>query len=141
MTLSPERLHRMDPSRTRRTRFECADPILHVADMARSVRYYVEVLGFTNAEWGNEDFTCVSRDQASIYLSRGDQGLPGTWLWVGVADVETLYQEYLASGATIRRPPENYPWAYEMKVTDPDGHVLRLGSDPRPDQPFAAWSG
>ena len=27
--------------------------------------------------------------------------------------------------------PEHYPWAYEMKVTDPDGHVLRFGSEPK----------
>jgi len=31
----------------KRTYFECVNPILHVADMARSVRYYTEVLGFT----------------------------------------------------------------------------------------------
>jgi catechol 2,3-dioxygenase-like lactoylglutathione lyase family enzyme len=57
-----------------RTRFECANPILSVADMARSLRYYVEVLGFSNAEWGSDDFTCVTRDGAGIYLSAGDQG-------------------------------------------------------------------
>lgn len=28
-----------------RTRFECANPILRVADMAQSVRYSVDVLG------------------------------------------------------------------------------------------------
>ena len=54
-----------------RTRFECANPILSVADMARSLRYYLDVLGFANAAWGGDDFTCVSRDEASIYLSRG----------------------------------------------------------------------
>jgi hypothetical protein len=24
----------------------------------------------------------------------------------------------------------NRPWAYEMQVEDPDGHVLRFGSEP-----------
>jgi hypothetical protein len=33
-----------------RTRSEHANPILAVANLARSVRYYVDVLGFTNAE-------------------------------------------------------------------------------------------
>ena len=114
-----------------RTKFECANPILSVAEMARSVRYYVDVLGFTNAEWGSDDFTCVARDNAEIYLSEGDQGQPGTWAWIGVGDVEALYEEYKAKGATILHPPENYPWACEMKVADPDGHVLRFGSDSR----------
>ena len=114
-----------------RTIFECANPILSVEDLGRSVRYYVEVLGFTNAEWGGDDFTCVSRDNPSIYLSQGDQGQPGTWLWIGVDDVAALHEEYKSRGATILDPPQNFPWAYEMRVGDPDGHVLRFGSEPK----------
>jgi predicted enzyme related to lactoylglutathione lyase len=111
--------------------FERANPILRVADLRRSLRYYVEVLGFANAEWGGDEFTCVSRDGADIYLSVGDQGQPGTWVWIGVSDTEVLHEEYKAKGAVILHPPENFPWACEMKVRDPDGHVLRLGSDPK----------
>ena len=114
-----------------RTRFEHADPILNVANLASSVRYYVEVLGFKNADWGSDDFTCVSRDGASIYLAEGGQGHAGTWVWIGVEDVEALFQEYGESGATILHPPENFAWACEMKVGDPDGHVLRFGSEPK----------
>jgi catechol 2,3-dioxygenase-like lactoylglutathione lyase family enzyme len=113
-----------------RTTFECANPILNVKSMAESLRYYVDVLGFTSEEWSGDDFACVTRDGASIYLSEGDQGQPGTWIWVGVGDVALLYEEYQVSGATIRQPPQNFPWAVEMKVEDPDGHVLRFGSDP-----------
>ena len=25
----------------------------------------------------------------------------------------------------------NYSWAYEMRIEDPDGHVLRFGSEPK----------
>ena len=114
-----------------RTRFEHADPILRVADLGRSVRYYVDVLGFANAEWGGDDVACVTRDGASIYLSQGDQGQPGTWVWVGVEDVEALHDEYRRTQAMILAPPQSFPWAYEMRVGDPDGHVLRIGSDPK----------
>lgn len=113
-----------------RTRFEHAEPILRVEDMTRSLRYYVDVLGFTNAEWGGDDFTLVSRDGAGIYLCQGEQGHPGTWAWIGVEDVAALHAEYVTSGAVIVEGPVNYPWAYEMKVQDPDGHVLRFGSEP-----------
>jgi predicted enzyme related to lactoylglutathione lyase len=124
-----------------RTRFECSAPILKITDMSVSLRYYVDVLGFKNADWGTDDFTSVNRDRAGIYLCRGGQGHVGTWVWIGVEDVEVLHEEYKASGATIRHPPQNYPWAYEMKVDNPDGHVLRFGSEPRQDLPFVAFTG
>jgi predicted enzyme related to lactoylglutathione lyase len=114
-----------------RTRFEHASPILRVDDLARSIRYYEDVLGFTNEAWSGEEFGCVTRDGASIYLSLGDQGNRGTWVWIGVEDVETLYREYQSKGASIVQPPETFPWAVEMRETDPDGHVLRFGSDPK----------
>ena len=131
----------MQPVPQARTRFENSAPILKVAAIAASLRYYVEVLGFRNAPWGTVDFTCVNRDAAAIYLCRGGQGQAGTWVWIGVEDVEALYAEYRASGARIRHPPQNYPWACEMKVEDPDGHVLRFGSEPRGDKPFDSWTG
>ena len=55
------------------TRFENSAPILRVADMAASVRYDVDVLGFRNADWGDNDFTSLNRDRAGIYLCRGAQ--------------------------------------------------------------------
>jgi len=64
----------MPETKAGRTRFEHANPILNVANLARTLRYYVDVLDFTNAQWGGHDFTCVTRDGASIYLPEGDQG-------------------------------------------------------------------
>jgi predicted enzyme related to lactoylglutathione lyase len=127
----------MPPINVAKTKFEHADPILSVGDMAASVKYYVEALGFSNADWGTDTFTSVNRNAAGIYLCQGGQGRPGTWVWIGVEDVATLYEEYKTSGARIRKAPENYPWAYEMQVEDPDGHVLRFGSEPMTDRPFA----
>jgi catechol 2,3-dioxygenase-like lactoylglutathione lyase family enzyme len=134
---------RVNDTRTRfqQTQFERAEPILSVSDMTASLRYYVDVLGFTAAAWGTADFTAVSRDAAGLYLCQGQQGRAGTWVWIGVEDVEALYDEYRRSGATIRRTPENHSWAYEMQVEDPDGHVLRFGSEPRSDLPLMEQHG
>jgi catechol 2,3-dioxygenase-like lactoylglutathione lyase family enzyme len=123
-----------------RTRFEVSAPILRVADMRESLRYYVDVLGFRNADWGTDGFTCVTRDAAGIYLCAGGQGCPGTWAWIGVEDVQLLYEEYRARGARVRHPPRNYPWALEIHVEDMDGHVLRFGSEPLTDRPFDGWA-
>jgi catechol 2,3-dioxygenase-like lactoylglutathione lyase family enzyme len=122
-----------------KTRFEGSSPILSVASMETSLRYYVDVLGFRNADWGNNDFTSVNRDRAGIYLCRGAQGCRGTWVWIGVDDAAALYVEYKSSGANIRGALRNYSWALEMHVQDPDGHVLRFGSEPLADKPFDQW--
>jgi len=111
--------------------FENSQPILRVEDMARSLRFYVEQLGFVNAPWGTEEFTSVNRDRAGIYLCRGGQGAGRAWIWIGVDDVEKLQEEIVARGVAIRMPPTNYPWALEMHVEDPDGNVIRFGSEPR----------
>ena len=111
------------------THFECIDPILRVEDMSRSVAYYVDVLGFENAPWGTEEFTHVTRDRGGIYLCRGGQGRGGAWVWVGVGDARALHEAYRERGAIIRMEPKSFPWALEMQVEDPDGNVLRFGSD------------
>ncbi len=114
-----------------KTPFEGSAPILRVENMQVSLRYYVDVLGFTNATWGNDHFTCVSRDGAAIYLSLRDQGQGRAWAWIGVEDAQKLFEEYTAAGANIRMPPTTFTWALEMQVEDPDGNVLRLGSEPK----------
>jgi catechol 2,3-dioxygenase-like lactoylglutathione lyase family enzyme len=113
-----------------RVRFEGSQPILRVQDMARSLHFYVDQLGFENAGWGSDDFTLVSRDAAGIYLCQGDQGGGEAWVWVGVEDAACFYDECRASGVNVIMPPTNFPWALEVRVQDPDGNVLRFGSEP-----------
>jgi len=112
-------------------RFEGSQPILRVENMQASLDFYVGKLGFKNVEWGNDDFTSVSRDRAAFYLCRGGQGRGGAWVWVGVEDAELLHEEFKANGVKILMPPTNYSWALEFHVEDPDGNVLRLGSEPK----------
>jgi len=114
-----------------RVHFEGSAPILRVENMQAALRFYLDALGFRNAPWGTDDFTCVARDRAAIYLCQGGQGRGGAWVWIGVEDAAKLHQEFQARGVTIRLPPTNYPWALEMQIEDPDGNVLRLGSEPK----------
>jgi predicted enzyme related to lactoylglutathione lyase len=122
---------------TAQTKFEGVTPILRVRDLQASVDYYVKVLGFTINFF--EGIASVSRDRCGIFLVEGDQGNPGTWLWIGVEDVDALFAEYRGTGAKIRQPPTNFDWACEMQVEDLDGNVLRMGSEPKPDQPIGPW--
>ena len=126
-------------SERKQVHFENSNPILRVENMSAAVKYYVEVLGFKEAEWSGSGFSFVSRDNAGIYLVQGEQGHPGTWVWVGVSDAEALYEEIKAKGARIHHAPRNYSWALEMHVEDLDGNILRFGSGPKEDQPYDTW--
>ncbi len=114
-------------------------PILRVASLDASLAWYVDVLGFA-VQWREDGFASVGRGRASLMLCEGGQGHPGTWTYVGVSDADALHEELHARGAAIRHPPTNYPWgAREMQVSDPDGHVLRFGSDAVPGEPVGEW--
>lgn len=120
-------------------KFEGVAPILRVSDLDASIDYYTRILGF-RVDWrGDGGVGSVSRGRCSIMLVEGDQGHPGAWLWAGVSDCRALFDEYTASGATIRNPPTNYFWAREMQVEDLDGNVLRFGSEPGENEPFGPW--
>ena len=116
---------------------ECIIPILNVRNFSASIDYYVNVLGFrVEWDWGDPpDVGSVERDGFSIMLVEEGQGHPGTWIWMGVEEADQYYEEYKASGARIHEQPANYPWAYEFRVEDLDGHVLRIGSGRKEDEP------
>ena len=119
--------------------FEGVSPIFNVRNMRTSLAYYVDVLGF-KIDWGGDTtFASVSRGGCHIMLCEGDQGNHGGWVWVGVGDAGALHEEYRDKGARIRHPPTNYEWAYEMQVEDPDGNILRMGSEPKPDEALGPW--
>jgi len=131
------------PTQSASVAFEGTTPILRVQSVAHSLRYFVDVLGFKVdfqcPEGDSPFFASVSRGKCCLFLSEGDQGNPGSWVWIGVEDVDALMNEYQASGARIRHPPTNYPWACEMQVEDLDGNVLRLGSDSKKNETFGEW--
>lgn len=119
--------------------FHHAVPILRVSSLEASLAYYVDVLGFSIDFKYEDNFASVSRCPCTLFLCEGGQGHVGSWTWIGVSDVALLCEEFRARGAKIRQEPTNHPWALEIQVEDPDGNVLRFGSEPLPDQPFGPW--
>ena len=117
--------------------FGPATPLVRVANLRASVDYFVQILGF-KIDW-DDTIVSVSRDRCVLFLCQGDQGNPGSWIWIGVANAEALHDELVAKGAKIRQPPTNFPWALEIQVEDLDGNVLRFGSDPIEGRPYGPW--
>lgn len=112
------------------TNVEMVDPILWVSDLQKSITYYTEILGFEAADWNTGDFTSVALAGHGVYLAQQAQGSPGTWIWIGVGNVRSVYERYVETGAIIRMEPKSFPWALELQVEDLDGNVIRFGSDP-----------
>lgn len=116
---------------------ENAIPILPVCNLKASVRFYVDILGFT-VDWGDvEDgrICSVSRDGCCIMLSQSEKIGSPAWVWIGLED-DSLFAVYRSAGVKVVQEARNYSWAYEMKFADLDGNVLWLGAEPKADRPF-----
>jgi hypothetical protein len=51
-----------------------------------------------------------------------------------------LFGSWLLPQRTSRAPMAGYAWgSRELNVEDPDGNVLRLGSENKPAEPFGDW--
>ena len=106
-------------------------PVIPVSDLGRSIEFYTDVLGFV-LDWGGGDgetICSVSRDAHPIMLSEQAEMPSPSCVWIGL-ESDRLFSEYIAKGMTVLQHPENHPWAYDMKIQDPDGNVLWLGTEP-----------
>ena len=82
-------------------------PILNVRDVAASLAYYVDVLGFGHSwAWGDPPtFGGVVTGHAEIQFCQDGQGNAGTWFSVWVEDVDELYERLRSRDVDIRQPP------------------------------------
>jgi catechol 2,3-dioxygenase-like lactoylglutathione lyase family enzyme len=114
---------------TKMNEFTGAVPILNVKNLAASIEYYVNKLGFEK-KWEWPSFAAVGRGKVEIFLCQGGQGRPGVWVSIFMEDAMPLYDEYKKSGAIIKEPPMNFPWGMcEFLVEDLDGHIFRMGGE------------
>jgi predicted enzyme related to lactoylglutathione lyase len=114
-------------------------PVLAVADVEASIRFYRDMLGFKFDWSGGGDtpqIASVSRDGHAIMIQRRDPSTPGC-VWIGIDGLVSLWERVRASGtvAVVQRPT-NQPWALEIKIEDPDGNILWFGTEPLEGVPF-----
>jgi uncharacterized glyoxalase superfamily protein PhnB len=102
-------------------------PVLAVRELGRSIAFFKDVLGF-EVEWNAGSICSVARDGCSIMLQVQDHAHPSS-VWVGL-DGDALFSQIQASNAKIVQLPSRKPWAYEMKIADPDGNIVWLGAAP-----------
>jgi len=88
-------------------RFEKSNPILYSKDVKKSLKYYIEVLGFDDSwEWGDPtDFGGIVKDGVEIFFCLNGQGSPGTWIAIIVDDVDDYHKLIKEKGAKIISQP------------------------------------
>ena len=116
-----------------------ARPVFRISDVAKSISYYCEKLGFEK-DWdeGGSDSAVaqVSRNGLALILDKRTYfpkaGVPSV-VSLTLNDLpshpalDALYREFVATGAKITKTPFKVHWdqrVYEMDVEDLDGNIL-----------------
>lgn len=110
-----------------------------VKDVARSVRFYTEQLGFTLKHQQLPAFANVSMGVWEILLSgpgasgsrpmpNGAQQEPGGWnrVVLKVADLPGFIGELTKAGLVFRNEMEAGPGGRQIQIEDPDGNPIEL---------------
>ncbi|MFK7902023.1 MAG: VOC family protein [Nitratireductor sp.] len=116
-------------------------PVLLVSDLLKSVEYWENCVGFKAQLWGDPpNFAILRRDNCRLMLSQApkDHTIVPNWEIVGniwnayfwVDDAKAIYEELIASGATIDYKLHEKPYgALEFGIQDLDGHDIAFGQD------------
>ena len=110
-----------------------------VTDVARSVTFYTQHLGFTLQHQQLPAFANVSLGGGSILLSGpgasgsrpmpdGQQQAPGGWnrVVVKVADLPGFIDQLKTAGVRFRNEMESGPGGRQVQIEDPDGNPIEL---------------
>jgi lactoylglutathione lyase len=120
-------------------------PIVYVRDVARSLAFYRDLLGFEElyrnpADADVPDFVSLRLDEstkvalASHRVPRDLLGrAPGEGirfeLWLYTDEVDAAVERLRSAGVPVLREPESMPWGERLAyVEDPDGNPIALGA-------------
>jgi predicted enzyme related to lactoylglutathione lyase len=104
-------------------------PVLHVQDVAATVAFYRDVLGFT-CDFGDESYAVVWRDNSAVHFVKETASPQGVHLFQWVKDIDGYYEEILRRGADVTTKPTNRPYGIrEFGLTDVNGVSIVFGQD------------
>lgn len=110
-----------------------AATVFVVSDIAASLAYYRDVLGFeVTFEYGQPpSYACLCRDEVGLHLlaAAGTKRLARQGgLCIFVRDVDQIYAEVSARGARLLNRPEDRDYGMrDFDVVDADGNQLTFG--------------
>ncbi|HRF76397.1 MAG TPA: VOC family protein [Chitinophagales bacterium] len=109
-------------------------PVLPVADLKATIKYYKSKLGFSD-EWFWEDTDAgCGRNELFMLFNLNPELLqaiqsaaaPFEIIWI-VEQVDVIYNEYAQKELAIISEPENKPWGMrEFTIKDINGYTIRI---------------
>ena len=121
--------------------------ILLVSDLDRSLAFYQGTLGlplkhraeeFAQLDTGTTRLGLYSRKAMMATLGESleppARSAPGFEIGFKVDAVDPVFEALVAAGADPAMPPTDRPWGQRTAyLRDPDGHLVELAQDVRPD--------
>lgn len=110
--------------------------VLAVTNLAVAAAYYMDKLGFVR-DFAVEGWEFLSLGNFKVMLGECPDEVPAEqtgnhsyFAHVIVADIDALYCDYQARGATFLFPVADKPWGLrEFGVSTPDGHRIVFGQE------------
>jgi catechol 2,3-dioxygenase-like lactoylglutathione lyase family enzyme len=110
-------------------------------DVERSRRFYTEVLGGETVLAGEPSIIALANgwiiinvggepteDKPTVTLETPpDPDRVSSFLNIRVADIQAVYEEWSARGATFLTPPIDRGQEIRCYLRDPDGHLIEVG--------------
>ncbi|KVL13224.1 bleomycin resistance protein [Burkholderia ubonensis] len=113
----------------KQTSFEKAIPVLASLDIARTLTFFREVLGFRTRHLEDFSYGMAARDDVEIHFWLCDDKhvAENTSCYVRVADIRALHAE-LAPKLPDLQDVLKTAWGMdELYVIDPDGNLIKFG--------------
>jgi predicted enzyme related to lactoylglutathione lyase len=116
-------------------RFNKSRVTLGVKDVAKSLRFYREALGFEVLHTMGEpaSFAILQAGSTGMALVKSERPAVAEFacVYFELDGVESLLSRCQSANAKIATPLTRQPWGnYDFVVEDPDGHKIALGEVP-----------
>ena len=124
MRRAAEEARREKSGMENKNQFKSVIPLLFTRDVAATVAYYREVLGYQVSQSGDY-WGSALRGKANFYFTKPSGDIHPAECFVYVDDVDELCADFRAKGAKITQEPENKPWGFrQFTLEDCNGHQL-----------------
>jgi len=105
----------------------------HVSDLDVSMRYYTEILGFSE-RFRFGDYAGVQYGDVQIHLSgpkaTNKRGVGQGGIYIFCDGVDAYHAGVAAKGARIQAPPKDYGYGMrDFVIEDPDGNLIGVGQE------------